>query len=376
MPKKALINFYTIFFSLYLVINFYIFIHGYNILSGLPLLIYSLIFLICSSSFFIGRYLEKRTANFFGVLFVWIGSLWFAGMLYFFIVAVISDLLLLFNTFLSFLPDNFMLYMFYVVVCMVIITITIGYFNARNVRIKNLNIDITSPSSHKKKYNIVVASDIHLGTIIGSKRLRSLVTKINSLKPDIVLLPGDVLDEDLIPVIRQDLGEVLKVIKAPLGVFSITGNHEYIGGVNKAVDYLTEHYIKVLRDESILIDDTFHLIGREDRSINNFIGKKRKPLTELVRNLDNDKPKILMDHQPYDLDEAVKNNIDIQLSGHTHHAQLWPLNYITQKIYEVSWGYKKKENTHFYVSCGAGTWGPPVRLGNTPEIIQINLKIA
>jgi predicted MPP superfamily phosphohydrolase len=84
-------------------------------------------------------------------------------------------------------------------------------------------------------------------------------------------------------------------------------------------------------------------------------------------------PVILMDHQPVDLSEAVKNGIDLQLSGHKHHGQLWPLNYITQLVYEISRGYRKIGNTHFYVSSGAGTWGPPVRLGNQPELVQILL---
>ena len=81
----------------------------------------------------------------------------------------------------------------------------------------------------------------------------------------------------------------------------------------------------------------------------------------------------MMDHQPAKLQEAVDQGVDLQLSGHTHHGQLWPFQLITNRMYEVSWGYKKKGNTHFYVSCGVGTWGPPVRIGNTPEIMQINL---
>jgi uncharacterized protein len=82
----------------------------------------------------------------------------------------------------------------------------------------------------------------------------------------------------------------------------------------------------------------------------------------------------MMDHQPFHLEDAVNNHVDLQLSGHTHHGQMWPFNYITEKVYELSWGYLKKGATHFYVSCGAGTWGPPVRVGNTPEIINIQLK--
>ena len=96
-------------------------------------------------------------------------------------------------------------------------------------------------------------------------------------------------------------------------------------------------------------------------------------MEELVAPLDKSKPIILMDHTPFHLEEAEQNGIDFQLSGHTHHAQLWPWSYITKAVYEVSWGYKKKGNTHVYVSCGAGTWGPPIRIGNTPEILDIRL---
>ena len=85
-------------------------------------------------------------------------------------------------------------------------------------------------------------------------------------------------------------------------------------------------------------------------------------------------PVILMDHQPFRLDEAARNGIDLQLSGHTHHGQMWPFNFITKKMYELSWGYLKKENTHIYVSCGVGTWGPPVRIGNRPEIVNVRLR--
>ncbi|HET7152240.1 MAG TPA: metallophosphoesterase, partial [Candidatus Kapabacteria bacterium] len=111
-----------------------------------------------------------------------------------------------------------------------------------------------------------------------------------------------------------------------------------------------------------------------DLSIKGFAGKQRKPLEELMRSVDKQRPVILMDHQPFRLEEAVQNGVDLQLSGHTHHGQLWPFNFITKRMYEVSWGYKKKENTHFYVSCGAGTWGPPIRTGNTPEIMHIRLS--
>ena len=182
------------------------------------------------------------------------------------------------------------------------------------------------------------------------------------------------MDEDLGPVIKQNLGEVLKKITSKYGVFAVTGNHEYIGGVEPAVKYLTEHGITELRDSFVKIDDSFYLIGREDRSGKQFGGKWRRPLEEIITGIDKEFPLILMDHQPAKLDEAEKAGIDLQLSGHTHHGQLWPFNFITKKIYELSMGYKRKGKTHYYVSCGVGTWGPPIRTGNKPEIISFTLN--
>jgi predicted MPP superfamily phosphohydrolase len=209
---------------------------------------------------------------------------------------------------------------------------------------------------------------------VGRSRLDHIVEKVNSLNPDLVLLPGDIVDEDLAPVIRQNLGESLRQIRARLGVYAVTGNHEHIGGVEEACAYLMEHNITVLRDQSVKVGGSVFLVGREDRSAGQFAGVRRKSLTELMTSVDPDYPVILMDHQPFGLEEASGQGIDLQISGHTHAGQLWPINYIVDSIYDLPWGYKKAARTHFYVSNGAGTWGPPVRIGNRPEIVRIRLN--
>jgi predicted MPP superfamily phosphohydrolase len=206
--------------------------------------------------------------------------------------------------------------------------------------------------------------------------LERIVGKINGLKPDLVLLPGDVIDEDIGPVIKQNLGETLRKIQAKYGVIAVTGNHEYIGGVDAACKYLGEHGVTVLRDSSVKIKDSVYIVGREDRAIGQFARRKRRSLDDLMTEVDVSCPVILMDHQPFRLDEAERAMVDVQLSGHTHHGQIWPFNFITQKVYEVSWGYKKKGGTHVYVSSGVGTWGPPVRTGNRPEIVHLVLTFS
>jgi len=219
---------------------------------------------------------------------------------------------------------------------------------------------------------IALASDIHMGTIIGPNRMNRLVNKIDQMQPDLILFAGDVVDEDLQPVIRHNLGEVLLKLKAPMGIYAITGNHEYIGGVNQAVKYLEAHNITFLRDSAVKISNAFYLAGREDRSKNS--SGKRKDINEILMAVDKSLPIIMMDHQPFELDKVVEAGVDVQFSGHTHHGQMWPLNYITQAIYEVSMGYKKKGNSHFYVSNGYGSWGPPVRIGNRPEIVEVLIR--
>jgi predicted MPP superfamily phosphohydrolase len=225
-----------------------------------------------------------------------------------------------------------------------------------------------------KELNIALVSDVHLGNIICNSHLTRIVEKINGLNPDVVLIAGDLVDEDIQPVIRMNLGETLRQIKSKYGVYGITGNHEYIGGVEPACKYLTEHGIIMLRDSTLEIAHAFTLVGREDVSIRQFNGRQRKPLNELMSSVNKALPVLLMDHQPLHLNEAVENGADLQVSGHTHHGQLWPFNCIAKAVYEVSWGYLRKAQTQFYVSCGVGTWGPPMRTGNRPEVVNLKLK--
>ena len=249
-----------------------------------------------------------------------------------------------------------------------------GFINSTLPRISELTLRVTKRSAKMDRLNIVAVSDIHLGTIVGRYRIEHIVKMINSLNPDLVLLPGDIVDEDLKPVIRQNLGAALLNIRSRFGVYAATGNHEYIGGVEQACDYLTKHNIVMLRDQSIKIADSVFLVGREDLSANRFGGKQRKDLSELMAGVDPGYPVILMDHQPWNLGQVSGQGVDLQISGHTHNGQLWPLNYIVDSIYELPWGYRKIGNTQFYVSDGAGTWGPPIRIGNRPEIVQIHMK--
>ncbi len=383
MKKINFVIFFSIALSVYALINYYIFIREWEAggFQSTWRTVYVAAFLLLSISFIAGRMLERVTLSWLSSTLVLLGSFWLAAMVYFLLFAFAIDIIRLLNfivpffpSFLTVNPERTKEVTSFVVIIMVTVIVLGGYVNARTPIIKTLELSIPKNGHAIKSLNIAVASDIHLGTIVCKSKLERIVEHINSLNPDLVLLPGDVVDEDIGPVIRNNLGETLRKIQSKYGVFAITGNHEYIGGVEPACKYLAEHGITMLRDTWVKIGDSLYVVGREDISIRGFTGKTRKPLSELMAEVDKSYPVILMDHQPFRLAEAEANGVDLQLSGHTHHGQLWPFNFITKKVYELSWGYKKKGSTHYYVSCGVGTWGPPIRTGNRPEIINIKLQ--
>jgi uncharacterized protein len=382
MRKRDVIFFFSTVFTIYGLINAYIFVRGWEALPGNPHvhLIYVVVFLTLALSFIAGRFLERVVLSWFSSSLVWIGSFWLAGMVYLLLMVAAFDILRVINVLLPFFPAftppqeiEAKQIIALVMAGSVVVIVAAGHINARSLRIKILDLTIPKNSHPMKTLNIVAVSDIHLGTIICRARLEKIVEMINGLDPDLVLLPGDVVDEDLGPVIKQNLGETLRKITSRFGVIAITGNHEYIGGVDEACRYLVDHGVTMLRDQTVRINESIYVVGREDRTLNRTGGKKRKSLEELMASVERSLPVILLDHQPFRLEEAEAQGIDLQVSGHTHHGQLWPFNFITKRVYELSWGYKRKGTTHIYVSCGVGTWGPPVRTGNRPEIVNIRL---
>lgn len=383
MKRMDFVIFFSIVLSVYGLINYYIFVRGWQAFPEGSALrkIYLFSFLILSLAYIAGRLSERYLPPWAGSGMIWVGSYWLAAMLYFLMIVALLDAIRLLNHFLPFYP-NFITAQYVIAkqwiagiaIAVVGIVIALGSVNALNPKIRTIELTLPKKQAVLPSLNIVMASDIHLGTMVCQGRLKRIVDTINSLNPDVILLPGDVIDEDLAPVIRLNLGETLKKLKARFGIYAVTGNHEYIGGVEPAVNYLDAHGIQELRDSAVTIGGSICIVGREDISGNRARGKKRKTLQEILATTQRTLPVILMDHQPFHLEEAEQAGVDLQISGHTHNGQMWPFNYITRKVYELDWGYLKKGNTHYYVSCGVGTWGPPVRIGNTPEIVDIRLR--
>lgn len=252
---------------------------------------------------------------------------------------------------------------------LIIVLMIVGNIKFNHPAVVNLYLKSNKPIQNKE-IKIVAVSDLHLGTFIGKKQLQKYIKLINAQHPDLVLMVGDICDHSLPAMVHQNLKEDLQKIQAPLGVYAVNGNHEYYSfHLAEVNEYYKSAGMKVLRDGTVEVQHQFYLVGRDD-----YINRQRKKLSELMDSFDPSKPVIVIDHQPMSLEESQQENIDLHLSGHTHNGQVFPGNLLAERFFEVSYGYKKKGNTHIYVSSGLGLWGPPYRIGTQSELVVIHFQ--
>ena len=210
---------------------------------------------------------------------------------------------------------------------------------------------------------VVLASDLHLGYSNRRREFARWVDLINAENPDLVLFGGDIVDIRVRPLLEGGFAEEFARIGAP--VYAVPGNHEYIGRLPDAERFFAEAGITLLRD-SVARFEGLTLLGRDDRS-----NRERKALADLAGAAEGFT--ILLDHQPYHLEEAEQAGIDFQFSGHTHRGQVWPLSWVTDALYEKAWGHHRRGNTRYYISSGLGIWGPKIRIGTRSEYLVLHI---
>jgi hypothetical protein len=380
MKKYQMIVFFSIVLAIYSLVNIYIFYKGYKALPVLQnyRLLYTITFSLLAVIFIFSKILESKHSSVITDILNILGGFWLAFMLYGFLFFLLSDIILLILRIPGIISsDNifhFRKWSFIIIASASSLLIIGGFINAIIPVKREYDIIINKPAGSVKSLRIAAVSDIHLGSIIRKRSLKKLSGMLKDMKPDLVLLLGDIVDGEIGPVLRGDLLQYFTCPKCTDGMFAITGNHEFIGGAKRTIPYIESKGIRVLKDEIVTLEGGIQLIGRIDRDAFRFYRKERLSLGDLIKQADTSKPVILLDHQPFHLDESAKYGVDLQLSGHTHNGQMWPLNYVTSKIYELSYGYLKKNNTHFIVSSGYGLWGPRVRSGSRSEVLLINIK--
>jgi predicted MPP superfamily phosphohydrolase len=394
MPRwLAFVIFFTLFITVWGSANYYVFRRGWQALREHSRLgqrrfrrAYVGLAVFLSTAYLAARMLDQFESICgrapFAAL-AWIGSIWLGFAPYLLFICLGIDLVRLGNRWLGYFPAGWAepdtrarvrLTTAALVLSVVSAAILAGYINAVTPAVRKLSITLDKPYK-RDTLRIAMASDMHLGAIVGAGRLRDIVAAINVQQADLVLLPGDVVDEPLGLQSHPEICRLLKSLRSRLGVYGSTGNHEYIAGEEKTVPFLQACGVSLLRDRVVELDGGLYLAGREDVSRERMVeGGGRARLPDILSGIDRTRPLILMDHSPIRLQEAEQAGVDLQLSGHTHNAQLWPFQLITGLVYEQDWGYLRKGRTQYYVSCGAGTWGPPVRTNSRSEVVVIDLR--
>ncbi len=243
-----------------------------------------------------------------------------------------------------------------------------GHLNVLHPVVRHLYIDLPKGSSPRDSLKMVLVSDLHLGEVVGKEQARLLVRLSNEQRPDLVVMAGDIVDYESRFAENARIEEDFRRLRAPLGVYTTYGNHEY-----RANRFAKERWFRkfsiLLKDSVASPDSSFYLVGRDD-----FINRKRLPLRRLVAGLDETKPLIVVDHQPWSFSELRMNHADLGLHGHTHNGQLWPYSLWLKLFYECPYGYYSKGGTQHYVSSGYGCAGPAYRVGTHSELVVLHIR--
>ena len=365
-------GFFIIAITLFFGISAYLLLRGWQALPASNRMIFAQLFGGFFTLFLIGLFFENAFPLGLSKIITFAGYTFMIAGAYLLVSFLLVDIIRLGNYFFHFAPDGMHRFRLWAMVgslLLIALVLAVGNYKFRHPEIVKLNLTVDKPLQNKV-LKIVAASDIHLGNSIDIKMLKKYVALINAQHPDIVLLLGDVTDRSAGPLTEQDMKSELQNIHAPLGTYAIRGNHEYYSGkADEIAEYMKSAGINVLIDSACLVDKSFYLIGRDDRT-----NTKRKSLAEITKGLDPNIPKIMLDHQPFDLNEAEENGMDLQLSGHTHNGQFFLVNLIVNHTFELGYGYLKKGKTNYYVSSGLGLWGPQYRIGTQSELVDITFR--
>lgn len=319
------------------------------------------LFLLWMASAFVCLFASERFSVPVATVLYEVSYTWLIAFLYLLMIFVVADVVKSLIKSLT-LPMDGSGKALLIIVGLVAAIMVAGNIHYRHKYKEELTIRTSKPL--KKPLIIVLASDLHIGYHNRRAELARWIDLFNAEQPDLVLIGGDIIDRSMRPLLEGNYAEEFQRLEAP--ILSVLGNHEYISGVGGAEAFFAAAGIRLLKDESL---DTLgiRIIGRNDRS-----NRRRARLSGLTDT--SGVFTILLDHQPYSLQEAEEAGIDFQFSGHTHRGQVWPISWITDMMYEKSWGHHQRGRTQYYISSGLGIWGPKIRIGTRSEYLVLHLE--
>ena len=266
---------------------------------------------------------------------------------------------------------------FFIALLFILLFCSYGVWHAQQIKTSYYEVTIDKKQAEKQHVRAVLITDLHLGYINDEKKVEKIVTKINQLKPDIVLISGDLFDGNYYALQKpEQVIEQFKRLSSTYGTYLCWGNHDAGATFDQMENFVKKANITLLEDEAIELTNTAIVVGRKDsRPIGNQ-GGQRKSIEKQLTNETTNLPIIVMDHQPSTIDEYGEE-VDLIVSGHTHQGQIFPFNLVTKSYFTVDYGYYQQDSTHaqVIVSSGVGTWGPPMRVGTQSEIVQIDIAI-
>jgi len=339
----------------------------FRITGILPKAVLAGVLAVLSVSFILSSYLAHLHDNIYTRAYYFFGGLWLGLFLYLLLAAFATALVIGSSRLLGHgLRPGPIAGIF---ACAAVLISVYGVWNAFHPRVKEVNVSIKGLPLAWKGRTIVQLSDVHLGHIYRAGFLKKVVDRVNSLHPDVVAITGDLfdgMDGEL-----ENLAAPLRGLSAPYGVYFVTGNHENHLGPDRVFSAMKGTGVVVM-DDKVRELDGLQLAGVS------YLGRGSKTPGEILRTLAGfvpGRPTVLMYHSPVGIEEAREAGVGLQLSGHTHNGQLFPFNFITARIYDgLDYGLHRFGDYSIYTTDGVGTWGPPMRTGNTPEIVRITLE--
>ena len=367
--------FFTIITLAYILPNIYVFLQiGHHFINKGYRLSYALIYILIALIYpFSSLFLRGNSGPFFAFMGT-IANYLLPFYLYLFLSVLLFDVFLLVNWLFKIVPaakiksSQFKKVGLSVILLLSMSVVIAGIINFNTIRVSDYQIDIPRKSAKIDHLKIAFVADFHLNNETDVHFVERFAQKIAAIQPDLMIFGGDIVEGNRGSNNLTPVEKIFSAIHPRYGVFGVLGNHEHYNGQDRG-HFFENAGIMILHDSIVVIDGSFTLAGKHDSQF-----RSRKTIGELMKAVNDSLPVILVDHRPTEIDEVSKTTVDVQLSGHTHDGQLFPLNLIIGSMYRLSWGHEKIGNTHFFVTSGIRLWGPPVRTVGKSEIMVIDVN--